>query len=319
MSDPVAVTGATGFIGTQLVRRLVDTDVPVRALVRSADRMPQELRARVDVVLGTLEQPEALRRLADGAHTLYHLAGLAAAWAPRKSDFFTVNVEGVRRTLAAAESAGVRRVVHVSTVLTRFPVQDVPTPYLASKHLGERLVLKYVEAGGDAVIAQPCRVYGPGPLNDANGATKLLDTFLRGPVCLRLRDGGVQASWVHVDDVVEGLTLAARHGDTGSSYVLGGETRSVQGLLQLSAEIAGVRRRCLAVPPALALALAGLLEIGGRVGLPVPITRDWVRSFLQDQTVDVGPTREALAYRPRPLREGLAQTIQWLRERREGG
>lgn len=319
MSDPVAVTGATGFIGTHLVRRLVDTDVPVRALVRSPDRMSPALRARVDMVQGTLEEPDTLRRLVDGAATLYHLAGLAAAWAPRTSDFFTVNVEGVRRVLAAADETGVGRVVHVSTVLTRFPVEDVPTPYLASKHLGERLVLRFVDAGGRAVIVQPCRVYGPGPLNDANGATKLLDTFLHDPLCVRLRDGGVRASWVHVDDVVDGLILAASRGETGGSYVLGGETVSVQGLLQLTGEIAGRRRRCLAVPPVLALAIAGLLEIGGRVGLPVPITRDWVRSFLRDQTVDIGPTCEALGYRPRPLREGLAETIEWLQQRREDG
>lgn len=319
MKAPVAVTGGTGFIGTHLVRRLIDLDVPVRALVRSLDRMPPELRARVDVVVGTLEEPEALRRLAEGTGTFFHLAGLAAAWAPRTSEFFTVNVEGVRRVLAAAEEAGVGRVVHVSTVLTRFPVDEVPTPYLASKHLGERLVLKYVEDGGDAVIVQPCRVYGPGPLNDANGATKLLDSFLHGPLCVRLRDGGVQGSWVHVEDVVEGLILAARHGEVGGSYLLGGELRSVQGLLELTADVAGVRRRCLAVPPVLALGIAGVFEIGGRLGLPVPITRTWVRSFLHDHAVDIGPTREALGYRPRPLREGLAQTIEWLRERREGG
>lgn len=319
LSGPAAVTGATGFIGTHLVERLVDDGVPVRAMVRSPSRMAPELRARVEVVVGTLEEPAALRRLMDGAATVFHLAGLASAWTRSTDDFFTVNVEGTRRVLAAAGEAGVPRVVHVSTVLTRFAVDEAPTPYVASKHIGEHLAQRYVRDGGDAVIVQPTRVYGPGPLNDANGATRLVDAYLHAPVCVRLRDGGVRASWVHVDDVVQGMILAARRGEIGEAYVLGAENASVAELLGLTGELAGARRRCIAVPPAVALVIAGALELGGRLGLPVPITRSWVRSFLQDQTVDIAPTRQALGYHPHSLRQGLARTIEWLRERKDGG
>ncbi len=318
MTAPVAVTGSTGFIGTHLVERLAADGVPVRALVRSPERMAPELRARVDVVVGTLEEPEVLRRLVAGTGTVIHLAALASAWTRHTDDFFTINVEGTRRVLAAAREEGVGRVVYVSTVLTRFPLEEAPTPYLASKHMAERLVHRYVAAGGDAVIVQPCRVYGPGPLNDANGATKLLDTYLHGPLCVRLRDGGVRASWVHVHDVVQGILLAGRRGDPGESYVLGAENASVAELLELAGELAGVRRRCLAIPPGPALFVAALFELGGRLGLPVLITRSWVRSFLRDQTVDIEPTGQALDYHPRPLRDGLAPTIAWLRSRRRG-
>ncbi len=89
-------------------------------------------------------------------------------------------------------------------------------------------------------------------------------------------------------------------------------------LLETVAEVSGKQRRILAVPPTLALAAGGLFELGGRVGAPVPITRAWVRSFLRDQTVDIQPTVDALGFRPRPLREGLAQTIEWLRNH-DGG
>jgi dihydroflavonol-4-reductase len=307
------VTGATGLIGTRLVSRLLDDDVPLRLFVRSLDRVPADVRPRVEIAVGDLADPGALRRALDGAQVVYHLAGLAAAWAPDPGRFFDVNVEGVRRVLAAAQLGGVQRLVHVSTVLTRFHPGSALTPYWASKVEGERLVRRYVAAGGDAVIARPCRVYGPGPLNDANGVTRLVRTALRG-VPIRLADGDVQGNYVHVDDVVDGLVLAARRGRAGAGYMLGGENSTVADLLELVRELADrpPRWRARTVPPSLALAAAGALEAAGRLGIPVPITRGWVRTFLQDQPVDIGPTSLSLGYHPRPLRTGLAQTVEWL-------
>lgn len=318
MSRPVLVTGATGFIGGRLVERLVAGGHAVRALVRCPDRMRPELRERVDLVVGSLEHPGALRRAMAGTATVFHLAGLATAWSRCKSDYLEVNVEGVRRVLVAAQLEAVSRVVHVSTVLTRFHHSTRPTPYVASKRAGEGLVERYARAGGDAVIVQPCRVYGPGPLNDANGATRLIHSYVHGRVPVRLRDGGVRAHWVHVDDVVDGLLLADRCGRRGEAYVLGGESSSVEELLDLVGDLTGTRRRVVAVPATVALLAAGLMELGGVLGAPVPITRGWVRSFLEDQTVDVRPTMDALGFAPRTLRDGLAQTLVWL-EREHGG
>ena len=318
MSRPVLVTGATGFIGSRLVERLVADGHPVRALVRCTKRMRPEVRGRVDLVVGSLERPVALRRAMAGTATVFHLAGLATAWSRRKSDYTEVNVEGVRRVLVAAELEAVNRVVHVSTVLARFDACTSPTPYVASKRAGQRLVERYVRGGGDAVIVQPCRVYGPGPLNDANGATRLIRSYVRSPLPVRLRDGGVRAHWVHVDDVVDGLLLADRCGKRGETYVLGGESSSVEELLDLVGELTGSRKRVFAIPATVALLAAGLAELGGVVGTPVPITRGWVRSFLEDQSVDLQPTRDALGFTPRTLRAGLAETLEWL-ERERGG
>lgn len=317
MTGPVVVTGATGFIGTRLVERLLDDGVTVRALVRSPERMAEPLRDRVQLYVGGLES-SPLRRAMKGATTVLHLAGLATAWAPNPGEYYEVNVEGVRSVLRAAGREGIDRVVHVSTVLTLLSNGAASTPYGASKRMGDRVVQRYVDSGGDAVTVHPCRVYGPGPLNDANGATRLIRSYLRDPVPVRLRDGGARGNWVHVDDVAQGIILAAERGEPGGSYALGGENCSVEELLELVAEVSGRERRTLAIPPALALTAGGLFELGGRFGAPVPITRGWVRDFLQDHDVDIGPTTEALGYRPRPLREGLAQTVEWLRNR-DGG
>lgn len=318
MSRPALVTGATGFIGTRLVELLLDDGLEVRAFVRSPDRLPRRLRSRVELVVGSLASPEAVRRAVHGAGMVFHLAGLATAWARRPADYFTINVEGTRRVLVAAQREGAGRVVHVSTVLTRFPDGGTATPYVASKRLAEQLVGRYVAAGGNAVTVNPCRVYGPGPLNDANGATRLIRSFLGPGVAIRLRDHGSRASYVHVEDVARGMLLAGRRGRTGASYVLGGENASVEKLARLVAELSGRPVRCLAVPRGPALALAGAMELGGRIGAPVPITRAWVRSFLQDQAVDIRPTTDAIGFRPRPLRAGVLETIDWLQTRNGG-
>lgn len=317
MKEPVVVTGATGFIGTRLVERLLEDGVRVRALVRSPERMSERLRDRVQLHVGGLEITP-LRRAMEGAPTVLHLAGLATAWAPNPSAYYEVNVEGVRRVLSAAERESVDRVVHVSTVLTLLSNGTDSTPYEASKRMGDRVVQRYVDGGGDALTVHPCRVYGPGPLNDANGATRLIRSYLRDPVPARLRDRGALGNWVHVDDVARGIILAAQRGVPGGSYVLGGENCSVEELLELVAEVSGTQRSTLAIPPALALTVGWILEVAGRFGTPVPITRGWVRGFLQDHDVDIGPTTDALGYHPRPLREGLAQTVEWLRNR-DGG
>ncbi|MEJ2215180.1 MAG: NAD-dependent epimerase/dehydratase family protein [Gemmatimonadota bacterium] len=318
MTDRVAVTGATGFIGGHLVERLIAEGRRVRALARSFNRLPPGVRNCVDVVVGGLESRAAVGRTLHGADTVFHLAGLAAAWSPREDDYFATNVAGVRRLLGAARREGVRRVVHVSTVLTLLPHLRHATPYAASKLEGERRVQAYVASGGDAVIVHPCRVYGPGPLNDANGATRLIRTFAFGHLAVLLRDGGARGNYVHVDDVVDGLLLAANRGETGGSYVLGGENCSLAELFELVAELTGVRRPRLPVPRTAALTLAGVLEACGRLGAPVPITRAWVRSFFQDQAVDIAPTTAALGFHPRSLRVGLAETIAWLRQQKGG-
>lgn len=317
MSGPILVTGATGFIGTRLVAQLTETDASVRVYVRDPDRLAPALRRRVEVVVGDMASPAALARAVQGADLVYHLAGLAAAWARRPASFHEVNVAGLRRLLRAVRRAGGPRVVHVSSVLTLFPPDPEDPLYVRSKRAGDRLVREYVVDGGDAVLAHPCRVYGPGPLNDANGATRLVRSFLRGPVPIQLQDGGVRASWVHVDDVARGLRLLAARGRRGYGYVLGGECCSVDELGRIVAEVSGRHRPVVRVPPGVALAAATVLEARGRLGLSVPITRRWVRSFLRDQTVDARPAR-ALGFEPRPLRQGIAETVDWLIQR-EGG
>lgn len=318
MRDRIVVTGATGFIGSKLVRRLVRGNAIVRVFVRTPERLPRDLRGRVEVVAGDITDRSATLGAVRGADEVFHLAACARAWARDPAEFTEVNVEGVKNVLEAARSTDVHRLVHVSTVLTlrhRDPTASPSTitRYERSKVAGERLVEGYAEEGRHAVVVHPTRVYGPGPLNDANGVTKMISLYLRGRFRARIADGGARANYVHADDVAEGIRLAAAHGRSGRHYVLGGsENITLERLLEKVAELAGVRRQVVPLPPALARGVGAAGELLGRLGVPTSVTRAWVEVFMRDLPVDITPARRELGYSPRPLDAGLAEVVRWL-------
>jgi len=175
----------------------------------------------------------------DGADLVFHLAAHARAWAANPEDFEAINVEGTRHVVSAARAAGVRRVVHVSTEL----VDGDQTHYQRTKRAAEQVVQDYIAQGGDAVIVRPTRVYGPGPLNPANSATRVIALYRRGLFRVRIADQGARANYVYVDDVVNGLLQAAECGARGAAYVLGGENLTISQLLDLVAQVTGRRHR----------------------------------------------------------------------------
>ena len=311
------MTGGTGFIGSQLVHRLSRSGVAVRALARRpAGELPAPLRAEnVTLVTGDVSDAPALRQLVEGAGVVYHLAGCARPWTPDPSEPVRVNVLGTQHVLEAARHAGVARVVHTSTNLVEGAdrPERILTSYQRTKITAEAAVQEYVAAGGDAVIVRPGRVYGPGPLTEANTVTRIVQQYLAGTFRVRLADGDVRGSWVYVDDVVSGLTAAAARGRRGSAYTLTGGNASMREFLDVLAEVSGRQRRVAALSPGLARAAADAMETLAIFGIAPPITREWVELFLLDWPSESDAAARDLAVETRSLRDGLAATVAWLR------
>jgi len=315
----VAVTGGTGFIGSHLIHRLTTDGRRVRALARRpAAELPAPLRRpAVELVTGDLADAAALARLVDGAAVVYHLAGCARAWSRDPGEYHAVNVEGTRRVCDAAAAAGVSRLVHVSTNLVE-PPPDGGTPrplltrYQRSKAEAEREVLGRAARGLAAVIVRPGRVFGPGPLTQANSVTLLIDQYRRGLFRTRLADGGARGNWVYVDDVVAGMLGAARLGGAGIAYTLGGANCSVAAFLDVVADVTGRARVVAPLPIPVALAVAGVAEFAARLGGTPFITRDWVRLFAHDWPSSSALAERDLGYIARPLRDGISATVRWL-------
>jgi nucleoside-diphosphate-sugar epimerase len=315
--NTVLITGATGFIGQRLVRRLLQQDVRVRVMVRDPARLAGAVRSRVDVVQGEL----------GGADHVLHLAALATACTRHPRDYARLNAEAVALLLDAAARAGVRRFVHVSSIAALPPVESPrvsgfarfgPTEYAASKAASEVIVRRYVANGHDAVIVRPTRVYGPGPWNDANGATRLIVMYVQGRLRVRPADRGVHANWVHVDDVAAGIELAARRGRCGGEYELGGENASLREYLAQVAEVTGVTRTVVPVPPAALLPAAWLGKAWARAGGRASLTPEWLANFLEHRPVDSAAARRDLGFAPRALQAGLAETVDWIARQQKG-
>jgi nucleoside-diphosphate-sugar epimerase len=317
LTGPIAVTGGTGFIGSQLVHHLTRSGAAVRALTRrAAAELPAPLRAPgVTLVQGDVTEPAAVARLVEGASTVYHLAGCAKPWTRDPAEYVRVNVLGTQGVLDAARRGGAGRVVHTSTTLVEGAdrPERILTNYQRTKITAEAAVQEFVAGGSDAVVVRPGRVYGPGLLTDANAVTKLIRQYLAGTFRLRISDGDARGNWVHVGDVVTGMIAAAGRGTRGTAYTLGGENASLLRFLEILGDVSGQRRGVLALPPGLARGIAEAMTTMAIFGIAPPITRDWVDLFLLDWPSDSQAATRDLGYRPRDLREGLADTVAWLR------
>ncbi|GBD32989.1 3 beta-hydroxysteroid dehydrogenase/Delta 5--_4-isomerase [bacterium HR33] len=333
----ICVTGGTGFIGSNLVRALLERGERVRLLVRPGGRPAgspgaswllrqiagrgsgartelelAEAANRIEIVWGDVTDRDAVNRLAQGARVIYHLAAVARAWSRDPAEFHRVNAGGTANVLQAARAWGVSRVVHVSTEL----VDGDATPYQRSKREAEALVQRYVSEGGDAVIVRPTRVYGPGPLNQANSVTRLIELYRRGWFRVRLADGGARGNYVYVEDLVCGMIQAGDKGGNGGVYVLGGENATVEELCAAVAAAAGKRHGVLELPVPVAKTIAGLMELLGHLGLEPAVTRAWIRVLLADRPMSWEKAARELGYNPRPLLAGVEATVRWLEKTR---
>ncbi len=320
--ETVLVTGATGFLGGALVQRLLVDGVRVRALVRSEQR-GRDLAARgVGLVVGDLTDPEALRRAVAGCAVVFSVG--AALHGPA-AEQYAINVTGVGQLVDAAHQAGVRRVVHVSSIAVygydRFGVLSEVMParpgidhYGQSKALGERVLFERAAAlGQEAVVVRPGMIYGPG-----SGAwtTRVFQLARRKPAPLPGR-GSTYCPIVFVDDVVDLLVTAAVHpGAPGEIFnAVTDEPVTWREYIGAYASMAG-HDLLLPVPLPVLQALALLVEPGLRLfGEPQPVRAMLEGFFARRRAYSMNKAARLLDWRPRVgLVEGMAAAEAWLRE-----
>lgn len=323
------VTGATGLVGSHLVKALQERGDAVRALVRDPKRARSLLpeSSPVEFVKGDLLDRDSLQRAAQGVEVVYHCAARVAL--PYQGDrllLFRTNVEGTRNALQAAEEAGVRRFVFVSSVavygdpkepgVREDHPKDPKGPYAESKVLAEELVQLTGERGLETVILRPCVIYGPG---DRNFLPQIAETLPKYP--FPLVDGGRQPlDLVHARDVAQALVLAGTHPQAvGRTYnVTDGETHTLRELVEEFCRCLGIRPRLLRLPYPLAILLAALVA---GISRRVQPDRDpllspaGVRALARPHHYDITRIREELGYTPQvPLREGLREATAWYRK-----
>jgi nucleoside-diphosphate-sugar epimerase len=317
------ITGATGYTGGHLARRLAAAGHRVRGLVRGSSQTAALTSAGVECVVANLTDAAAVRRAVAGADAVFHLA---AAYREEHADrrvFTAVNVEGTRTLLEASAAAGVGRFVHCSTVGVQGQIDDPPATeeyrvqpgdhYQESKLAGERLALEHAAAGRPVTVIRPVGIYGPGDTR----FLKLFRGIARGRFVMIGR-GEVLYHLTYIDDLIDGFLLAAEHpAALGEVFTIAGARWTT--LNELVARIAATLDRKparLRMPYAPVHAASLVVErVCGVLGVRAPLYPRRVEFFSKDRAFDITKARQLLGYAPRvDLDEGLSRTTAWYRQ-----
>ncbi len=315
----VLVTGATGFLGRNLCPYLVERGYRVRALARRTSDWRFLAERGVEIVWGDVQDPASVREAVAGCMAVIHAAGYFRFWGPRER-YWGVNVEGTRNVVRAAQEAGVRRFVHISTVAVvgqprpgtvideTYPCRPVDE-YQRTKWEGERIVREAADEGLPALILRPGAFYGPWGRYAFNRL--FFEDFLRG---LRLQvHGGRRYTFpVFVPDLCRVIEAALHRGRVGEIYNVADRSRRHAEIYEIVARIAGTSAWRINVPALPMLALAWvwtrLADLTGRepyypLALASYVFYDW--------KVSSEKARRELGFEPTPFEEGVRQTLEW--------
>jgi nucleoside-diphosphate-sugar epimerase len=310
MAEAAFVTGGSGFIGGRLVERLVADGRPVRALARSEASAERVASLGAEPVQGDIGDRGSLADAASGCDVAFHLAAQLGEWGPWE-DFERGNVEGTRNVLGACAEAGVRRFVHCGTeaaLMAGEPLVNVDetaplrpdsrAPYPATKAKAEQAVRDANREGFETVVVRPRFVWGKG---DTTLLPEMVATVEAGKWAW-VGGGGNVTDTTHVDNVVEGLVLAAEKGAPGEAYfVTDGEPVVFREFVSALLETQGVEPPSRSIPAWTAAPLARISETAWTV-LPLkgdpPMTtfRSWL--LTQECTIDISRARSELGYKP---------------------
>jgi hopanoid-associated sugar epimerase len=325
MGGLTVVTGGAGFIGSHLVQQLIDSGHQVRVIEKpgvSVDHLP----STVDVHFADICNRGALVRPLEGAHWVYHLAANPNLWARDRGEFEAVNHGGTVNVLDAALAAGAVRVLHTSTesILTRakqsgpidenirIELSDAVGPYCRSKLLAEQYALFLAGEGLPVVVANPTMPVGPGDRNLSPPSRLVLD-FCLGNLPMTMK---CTLNLIDVRDVAHGLRLVMQKGEIGRRYILGNTNLTLEELLAILSELAGIPVPRFNVPYGLALSFAWFSEMwADRVSRRSPkATLTGVRLGRRIMHFDSSRTDAELGLAARPVRESLTDMIAWLRQ-----
>lgn len=336
----IAVTGACGHIGNNLVRELAAQGHHVRALIhrteasaQSASHEPPRALSGVtcEALPGDVCHPESLDRAFQGADHVYHLAAHISISPDEDARCEPVNVEGTRNVVAACRKAGVRRLIHFSSVHALWsegvshkngasapidenhPLADRPEalPYDRSKARGERVVLSAVEQGLDAVIVNPGAVLGRHDYRPSPQGSAILD-WVKGRVPT-LVEGGY--NWVDVRDVVSGSIAAAERGRRGERYLLTGHPLSFREIAKHLESSSGLRMPRFVTPLWLArLASPAVISASKIMGTRPLMTSYSLRIVACNYHFKHDKAAAELGYQPRPIEDTLTDMLGWYRD-----
>ncbi len=319
------VTGATGFVGSAIVRKLLERGSEVVVLVRKESDCRNLLDMKVEVAYGDLTDMESLMRAMRGCRTVYHAAAEYTLWVKDKRGIYDVNVKGTKNVLAAAVETGVERVVYTSTVGalgnpgdgtpgredTLVGIEDMVGDYKKSKFLAEQEAMRFAREGLPVVIVNPSTPVGPRDIKPTPTGKMIVD-FLNGRMVAYLNTG---LNLVDVDDVAEGHCLAMEKGTPGEKYILGNRDMTLKEIFDILSRITGIPAPKVRLPYGFVypVALISTAFADYVTGHPPLAPIDAVRMARKYMYFDPSKAVRELGMPQSPVEEALEKAVVWFK------
>jgi dihydroflavonol-4-reductase len=317
------VTGATGFVGSHVARHLAAGGHAVRVLVRRDSRRQALENLPVERVEGDLRDAASLERALRGVRRVFHVAADYRLWARNPSEIYESNVNGTRNLLAAAQRAGVERVIYTSTVgtiavpraghglpdeSTQATLDEMIGHYKRSKFLAEQEALRFAAQGLPVVIVNPTTPVGPGDWKPTPTGRLILD-FLNGRMPAYVDTG---LNLVAVEDVAAGHLLAAEHGRVGERYLLAGRNLTLKEILHILEPLCGRRAPRVRLPHAVAL-IASYVDqaLAQWTGREPRIPVEGAKMARHKMFVNGSKAARELGFESQPVEAALARAVRW--------
>jgi dihydroflavonol-4-reductase len=315
------VTGGTGFIGQHVVRKLLERGYDVAALARSDSSAATLQAAGAQVVRGDISDKAAMRAGMAGVDVVFHIAAWYKVGDPDWLQAERINVGGTRNVLTLAVELEVPRIVYVSTIAVfgdtqgQLPTEDdelagnFRTEYERTKWLAHyKVAVPLIEEGAPIIIVMPGGAYGPG---DHSFLGQLMTMFYRGvPV---VTGPETAFTYAHVEDIAEGIVLAAEKGELGETYILAGPAAPLGEIVDFWSYLTGKPAPLVRVPSAVINKLAPLMDaVGSVVPLPRMFAGETLRSAGATYIASAAKARAELGWKPRPLQAGMMETFDWI-------
>lgn len=320
------VTGATGFIGGNLLRELVTRGYETRALMRKESLRGSIANLDTEVAVGDLRDRSSLDRALEGCDVLFHVAAAYSLWTPDPRVIYEINVQGTENLLSAARAAGTKKIVFTSSESTlgmpengrpgteelEGRLEQVGGHYKKSKLLAERLALRMAREGLPLVVVNPTTPLGPGDVKPTPTGQIVVD-FLNRRMPAYVNTG---LNFVDVSDVAQGHLLALEKGRVGERYLLGNRNMTLRELFLLLEELTALSAPRIRIPVWLALVVAYIDEsvVSSVTKRPPRVPVAGVKAARKFRYFDCSKAVRELGMPQTPIEESLGKAVRWFRQ-----
>jgi dihydroflavonol-4-reductase len=321
----VIVTGASGFLGGWLVKRLINEGLDVSILARKGSDLSELSGLRYTIVEGDVSDSSQLAKAFSEHDSVFHLAGLVAYNRTARDMMEKVNVLGTQNVIEACKKSKIKRLVYMSSVVavgasfdgksllneqSIYNISHLNLGYFETKHKAEKLVVEATRRGDvDAVILNPGTIYGGADAKKGSRKTQVKVAQGKFPF---YPSGGVNVVSVH--DVVDATLAGWKRGKSGERYILGNENLTIKAVFELIAEAANVEPPKFALPKGAIFALGYVGDFMERVGLkgPMSLENAWTANMFH--WYDSTKARTELGLGRRSAKDAISESVGWMKE-----